>query len=372
MGRNDRHQQYRLFPVSTELAAAHSIDRAQAFSAPDPRGYPRLRFMGSKHRLLPWLEQILAEIPFESALDAFSGSGCVSYLLKTMGKRVVANDFLHFSSDFARATVENSAEMLEPADIEKLLSPHPRPQHFIEEEFRGIFYPDEDNRFLDNTWAHLPTLTEARRSLALAALYRACLKRQPRGVFTVSGLDRYDDGRRDLKLSLKEHFRESVDVFNALVFDNGMDNQAFCADVFELATPRVDLVYLDPPYVPRADDNCYIKRYHFLEGLATYWRGAEFFPGSKVKKLRKRYTPFSYRREAEAAFDRLFSRFRRSTIVLSYSSNGYPDLERLLELLRRYKAEISVFSESHRYHFGTHDGVSSERAVVDEYLVVAH
>ena len=41
--------------------------------------------------------------------------------------------------------------------------------------------------------------------LARAALIRSCLKKQPRGVFTVSGnLSRYDDGRRDLRDLLKE------------------------------------------------------------------------------------------------------------------------------------------------------------------------
>src|SRR5207237_3927019 len=119
------------------------------------------------------------------------------------------------------------------------------------------------------------------------------LKRQPRGVFSVSGLGRYDDGRRDLRLSLEQHFIESVEIFNRVVFDNGRDHVTTCADVFDLEPNSVDLVYLDPPYVPRSDDNCYIKRYHFLEGLATYWKGVEFHPSSKVKKLRKRYTPFS-------------------------------------------------------------------------------
>src|SRR5213075_2132444 len=126
-----------------------------------------------------------------------------------------------------------------------------------------------------------------------------------------------------------EHFLESVPLFNRLVFDSGRQHRVTCSDLFDLGKPVADLAYLDPPYVPRADDNCYIKRYHFLEGLSTYWRGVEFHPTSKVKKLRKRYTPFSYRREAEAAFDALFQRFSASTIVLSYSSNGYPDLERL-------------------------------------------
>ncbi len=132
---------------------------------------------------------------------------------------------------------------------------------------------------------------------------------------------------------------------------------------------RFDLVYLDPPYVPRADDNCYIKRYHFLEGLASYWEGVEFHPTSRVKKLRKRYTPFSYRREAESAFEALFARFSSSTIVLSYSSNAYPDLDRLVRLLGRHKSDVTVSEQPHRYHFGTHGAV--RRAVTTEYLLVA-
>jgi DNA adenine methylase/adenine-specific DNA-methyltransferase len=331
--------------------------------------YPKLRFMGSKHRLLPWIESVLAPLRFESALDAFSGSGCVSYLLKAMGKRVWSNDFLRFATDFARATVANSDETLDQFDLKSLMSESDGRPRFIEETFRGIFFSDEDNEFLDLVSANLPTFSPNHQALARASLYRACLKRQPRGVFTVSGLDRYDDGRRDLRMSLEEHFYESVDIFNRLVFDSARAHRVTCQDVFAIGEPLVDLVYLDPPYVPRADDNCYVKRYHFLEGLSNYWRDAEFHPGSKVKKLRKRYTPFSYRREAVAAFDRMFRQFRKSIIVLSYSSNGYPDLDVLVKLLHTYKANVEVRQEAHRYHFGTHGAV--RRALVDEYLIVA-
>jgi len=338
-------------------------------SAARYRAYPQLRFMGSKHRLLGWIERVLGQLEFETALDAFSGSGCVSYLLKTMGKSVHANDFLRFARDLASATVVNSSETLSEDDVALLLSPAPARRRLVEQTFRGIFFPDDDNRFLDQAWAHLPALSEAKRSLALAALYRSCLKRQPRGVFTVSGFGRYDDGRRDLRLSLREHFVESVEVLNPLVFDNRRSHRATCSDVFALELPEPpDLVYLDPPYVPRADDNCYIKRYHFLEGLSSYWDGVEIHPTSKVRKLRKRYTPFSYRREAEGAFARLFERFAESVVVLSYSSNGWPDLPRLVEIMGRYKASVAVHEEEHRYRFGTHRAVA--RARVTEYLIV--
>lgn len=331
--------------------------------------YPQLRYMGSKHRLMPWLHDVLREIEFDSALDAFSGSGCVSFLLKTMGKRVWSNDFLRFATDIAEATVVNSHHLLDQDDVSRLLRPAPRRRRFIETHFRGIFYSDSDNAFLDQVYSRLADVDPAKRSLVLAALYRSCLKRVPRGVFTVAGADRPSDGRRDLRLSLQEHFLESVDVFNALVFDNGHRHVATNADVFNLDARGCDLVYLDPPYVPRADDNCYIKRYHFLEGLSTYWEGAEFHPSSKVRKLKKRHTPFSYRREAVTAFERLFDQFGGATIVLSYSSNGYPDLDILLRTLERTKSHVDVSERPHRYHFGTHRGV--RRALTTEYLVIA-
>ena len=89
---------------------------------------------------------------------------------------------------------------------------------------------------------------------------------------------------------------------------------------------------------------------------------------TRVKKIEKPFTPFGYRDRAIDAFDRLFHLYRNSTIVLSYSSNGYPDLEVIETLLRKYKPSITTFERPHRYHFGTHSAV--QRASVREYLIV--
>lgn len=347
------------------------IERRRAPSLPERvRDYPQLRFMGSKHRLLPWLHEILSQVRFDTALDAFSGSGCVAYLFKSMGKEVATNDFLHFASLLSAALVENFEETLTTKDIERLLAVPSRHESFIEETFQGIFFTPEDLRFLDQIWANLRKLRDPhRKAIALAALIRSCVKRQPRGVFTVAGdPERYKDGRRDLRLSLKDHFVEQVEVFNRGVFDNGRSNRAFCGDVFDVSPKGFDLVYMDPPYVPRSDDNCYVKRYHFLEGLSRYWEGVTLLENSRVKKIKKPYTPFSYRRDSLDAFDRLFSHFRRSTLALSYSSNGYPDLDVLVDLMHRYKKSVHVFEKEHRYHFGTHAAVN--RSVVSEYLIL--
>jgi adenine-specific DNA-methyltransferase len=347
------------------------FDRDRESPAPVPdrmRDYPEFRYMGSKNRLIPWVHDVLNKLDFETAADPFSGSGCVSYLLKTMGKRVVASDFLNFSTTIAKATVENSHYVIDGPVLKQLLKSSKRAPSFIEDTFFDIFYTRDDLRFLDRVSHNVDGLSNPHhQALAKTALIRSCLKKQPRGVFTITG-NRYDDGRRDLKLSIEEHFLEQVEKFNRVVFDNGRRHTVRQRDVFDIKPRGIDLVYLDPPYVPRADDNCYVKRYHFLEGLSCYWRGLEIMQETKVKKIQKKFTPFSYRRTAIEAFERLFHTYRNSKIVLSYSSNGYPDLPELESLLRRHKQKVEIYEKPHRYHFGTHKGV--ERAQVSEYLLV--
>ena len=332
--------------------------------------FPRFRYMGSKFRLLPWIHDTFQNLDFDTATDAFSGSGVVSYLLKAMGKQVRANDTLAFPSVLTAATVANTATRLNPEDLEVLLTSKARKadERFIRRTFEGIFYTPEELSFLDDLWAGIREMDSPfKRSVALAAILRSAIKRQPRGLFTVSDPGRYQDGRRDLKLTLREHFIEQVETYNAAVFSNGNRNSCTCGDVFDVK-PGSDLVYMDPPYVPLADDNCYIKRYHFLEGLACYWEGKELMMSSKVRKIVKPFTPFSYRHTAIDAFDRLFRHFADSTLVLSYSSNAYPDLDTLRALMGRYKRSVEVQEKTHRYHFGTHE--AAKRNVVQEYLII--
>lgn len=355
--------------VQPSLQLVYSRPEAVDIALPERfSNYPELRYMGSKHRLLPWIHGVLRTLDFETAADPFLGSGCVAYLLKCMGKRVIGSDFLNFPTVIAKAAIENNSHELDGPAMKRLLQPLRRRSQFIERTFNGIFYTRPDLQFLDRVCNNVERLdNEYRRALARAALIRSCLKKQPRGVFTFGGA-RYDDGRRDLKLSLEEHFLEQVAKFNSVIFNNGRRHTVRRGDVFDLPSRDVDLVYLDPPYVPRADDNCYMKRYHFLEGLSCYWQGVEIMAETKVKKIAKPFTPFSYRRTALDAFDRLFNVYRNSTIVLSYSSNGFPDCDELESLLGRYKKQVRRHEKPHRYHFGTHRGV--KRAQVQEYLLV--
>lgn len=329
--------------------------------------FPRIRYMGSKYRLVPHLLHTFQELGGSTALDGFAGSGVVSYALKAMGYRVISNDFLNFSSTISRATVANQSTVLESDEIEAICGPPADDRDFIRKTFDGLYFTAEDRAFLDSAWSHVDLLSGPKRDLAIAALVLAAARRQPRGVFTFTDL-RYDDGRKDLRLSLREHFRQAAEDYNRTVFDSGRPCAAICGDVFDLPAHPYDLVYLDPPYAPPRDDNCYIKRYHFLEGLAVYWRGQTILDHTRTKKLAKRYTPFSYKHSVVDALGRTFRRFSDSTIVLSYSSNAVPDAATIERLLREVKREVDVRAIGHRYSFGTHG--SAVRRDAAEYIFV--
>ena len=343
--------------------------RAGAPAAPGRVGeFPRLRYMGSKYRLVPHLGRVFAELGGRTAVDAFSGSGVVSYLLKTLGYQVTSNDFLTFPSVIARATVVNQDQVLTREEIDAICGPPADDRDFIQRTFQGLYFTDEDRRFLDSAWSHVDRMSGHKRDIAIAALVLAAARRQPRGVFTFTDL-RYDDGRRDLRLPVREHFRERAAEYNRVVFDGGRPCVALCGDVFALGPRPCDVVYLDPPYAPPRDDNCYIKRYHFLEGLSVYWRGQVIMEDTGTKKLAKRYTPFSYKHTVTGALQRLLEQFRDSAIVLSYSSNAVPDAPTIEALLRNVKDDVEVRLIDHTYTFGTHP--AARRRSAAEYLFIA-
>ncbi|CCQ44283.1 D12 class N6 adenine-specific DNA methyltransferase family protein [Pseudarthrobacter siccitolerans] len=326
--------------------------------------------MGSKYKLAPHLERAFADVGGSTFLDAFSGSGFVGYLAKAMGYSVASNDHLSFPSVIARAAIVNDSVRLSDETIDRITGPAADDRDFVQSTFENVFFTAEDRRFLDSAWSHIDSMVGPERDLALAALILSAARKQPRGVFTISGdLDHYNDGRRDLRLSLREHFRERAAEYNCAVFASEGDKVAYTGDVCDVPVKSFDVVYLDPPYAPPTDDADYTKRYHFLEGLSDYWVGREIMSWTKTKKLPKRHSLFANKRTIEGALEATLDRFRDSgAIVLSYSSNALPGEARLKEMLGEVKSSVEVRVIPHTYHFGTHS-TANRRSVV-EYLFI--
>lgn len=350
-------------------SAAKSINSHSFNSIND---YPSTRFMGSKEKILEHIWGIASKFDFNSALDLFSGSGVVSYMFKTKGKRVISNDYMHMSYAFTKALVENNSTIITTDDIETVLTPVKNQELFVTNKFKDLYYTETDNNFIDLIRGNLKLIDgEYKKHLLLSSLIRACLKKRARGIFTYTGF-RYNDGRKDLKLSLQEHFLNAVEVYNNAVFDNGCENISFNEDSLELDA-EADLIYMDPPYYSKYSDNDYIRRYHFVEGLARDWDGINFQEHTKTKKFKSYESPFRKKESTYNAFEHLIKKYSNKIVIISYSSNSLPSKEDLLEMLNRNFSNVEVHGIDYKYSFGNQSHkVGDNNNGASEYLFVAY
>lgn len=305
--------------------------------------------MGSKERLLPPLWAAIGRFAPACVLDLCSGSGVVSYMLKAQGCGVVANDQMAMANTIAAAVIANGTQRLGD-EVEAIAGAAPVQDGPIRRQYDELYFAAEDVAFLDAARVLVNALAGPKQCLARAALIRACVKRRPRGIFTYTG-HRYDDGRRDLRHSLREHFAAAAALMNAAVFDGPACSVTNVDLSVALPAADVDLVYLDPPYFSPLSDNDYGRRYHFVEALARDWQGVEVQEATKTRKLRNYPNPFRTAAGVEGVIDRVLDGYAQVPVVISYGSNSLPDAESLLAQIRRHGRRGEVVEVAHRYSF---------------------
>ena len=151
-----------------------------------PSRTPQTRYQGSKYKLLDWIWENIRQLEFESVLDAFGGSACVSHHLKGEGKSVTCNDILLCNYLCAVALVENDSKKLTHADVEFVLSKRDDVGYddFIARTFRGVYFTDEENSWLDVVAQNIPFLADRfRQAIAWYALFQSAISKRPYDLF---------------------------------------------------------------------------------------------------------------------------------------------------------------------------------------------
>ncbi|MGQ9585412.1 MAG: DNA adenine methylase [Anaerolineae bacterium] len=338
-------------------------------------GFPSTRYQGSKAKLVNWIWDQVADLDFESCLDAFGGTGAIAYRLKQEGKQVTYNDLLRFNYYIGLALIENSHVRLSPEEVDWLLRKHPGISYprFVQETFRDIYFTHEENAWIDQIIANVQQLTDPYKfALAFFALCQACIIKRPYNLFHRKNLylrfaevERSFGNKTTWDTPFDDWFRAFVNEANRAIFDNGWVNRALNFDAVDVPG-QYDLVYIDTPYISKrgvAVD--YLAFYHFLEGLTMYDRwGKHIDYRSKHRRLRPCRSEWTDRKRIYSAFDRLFQRFRRSILVVSYRSDGIPSEAELVSLLSQYKGHVRV------EHYGQYKYVLSTNSDSKELLLI--
>jgi hypothetical protein len=209
-------------------------------------------------------------------------------------------------------------------------------------------------------------------ALAFFALCQACIIKRPYNLFHRKNLyirfakvDRSFGNKTTWDTPFDEWFRIFTGEAHRAVFDNSQRNRALNLDAVDVPG-EYDLVYVDPPYISKRGVALdYMDFYHFLEGLTMYdeW-GQRIDHKSKHRRLKPQPSEWTDKNRIQAAFDRLFDRYQKSIIVVSYRSDGIPSESELVSLLRHYKRNVRV------EHFGQYKYVLSTGSESSEVLLI--
>jgi adenine-specific DNA methylase/DNA-binding XRE family transcriptional regulator len=339
--------------------------------------FPATRFQGSKLKLLNWIWENIQYLNFSSALDAFGGTGSVSYLLKTHSKIVTYNDALRFNYLIGKALIENSSVMLDANDLDFVLTKHPsiKYQSIVAGNFKNIYFTDEENHWIDYVAQNIMRIKNRyKQALAYFALFQSCIIKRPYNLFhrknlyvRLASVDRSFGNKTTWDKPFETHFLSFVKEANNAVFDNEQPCQALNENAFEIGNDY-DLVYIDTPYMNKQGVSVdYYDFYHFLEGLTFYneWVNQIDYE-SRHCRLKPRYSVWRDRKAIHQAFQRLFHKFRQSIIVVSYRNDGIPSEDELVKMLKEVKRKVTMIKYGPYKYVLSKNGESKEILLIGE------
>lgn len=321
--------------------------------------FPTTQYLGSKQKLVNW---VLENIPQgKTVFDAFSGSGIVSYNLKKIGKKVISNDVLYSSYLFAKSLVENDSTTLSHDEIDALFYENDTKSDYIERNFTDIFFTKDESVFLDNLHANIEEICDPyKKSIAYSAAVRTCIQKMPGGKFRANLLKyrntSFKHYRPKYARSIQKTYYDFLKMFNNAVFSNGLHNESYNMDIFNLVSEiSPDIAYYDPPYAGSGFD--YGRDYFFAELFTKDYGKIKTFKG--ITKSYDFGYPSNFNKSniSQSLTKLLEMSSHIPVLVFSYNNKSTPDMKTFVEILKSFRNEVKVKEKNYRYKTGNSKGL---------------
>ncbi|MFW9777582.1 MAG: DNA adenine methylase [Candidatus Heimdallarchaeota archaeon] len=328
-----------------------------------PSVFPPTRYQGSKYKLINWFLTIYKKYKFKTVLDAFGGTGVVSYMFKRMKKEVTYNDLLISNYFIGKALIENRGITFDVSDVGDIFKSQINHEYktIIQDNFRDIYYTDEENRQLDICVQNIiESMGEYKKALCFFALFQACLQKRPFNLFHRKNLylrqkdvNRSFGNKKTWDTPFEQLFIKALKQANKAIFDNNQNNQAVNCPVHDLLLPEegFDLIYLDPPYISHSGVGInYRDFYHFLEGICNYHHWLEMIDfQSKHKRLKVQKNGWVNKNRVEREFESVVAKFQDSIISISYRDPGIPSISTIQDIVSTYKNVVDIYTKDYCY-----------------------
>lgn len=341
-------------------------------------------YLGNKRKLLGLVRNALDSTGLTSGTfyDVFSGSTVVARMAKTLGYRVIANDWEPYSYLIGVAYIGNNQppsfskvgglenaistlNSLEP--LRGYIARHycPEDDESYDVDRERMFYTQGNGRRIDAireriaSWVADGLVDHNEEAVLLASLvYQSAYCSNTSGVF--KGFHRGWGGATG---TAWYRIRSRLTLSPVRFYDNGIDNKVYRANARDLLdVVESDVAYLDPPY----NQHQYGANYHLLNTIALWDKppigavfsvrdGANGKAAIRTDWRTERRSEYCYKSTAAEAFRELVMGLRTRFILVSYSTDGIIGFDELLEILSRRGALSVVTQRYKRYR------VSSQR-----------
>lgn len=320
--------------------------------------FPSTRYYGSKLRLIEWLNSSLEKLEYNSALDCFGGTGTVSLLFKYLDKDVTYNDALWSNQYVAKSILSEYSEVFDTNKIIDFFT-NVKPQvGVISKNFEGYYFTNLENNWIDGAISKIFMETDPQfKSDLMYCLFQASLQKRPFNLFHRKNLYLRENCQRNTKFgnwrTWERNFTEltsraAKDLSKAKNIRTGTVNVLPPTDASVLS-PGYDLVYIDPPYLKKtSNDLNYQDRYHFLEGLARYHDWSQLIDYQKKTRCilgREEIINWNIKSLFRDRLFDLINTHRNSTVVLSYETNGYPNVKELEKHFKSTFKDVSIVTQ---------------------------
>jgi adenine-specific DNA-methyltransferase len=341
-------------------------------------------YIGNKRKLLWLIAEAVGQTGVADGLfvDFFAGSSVVARLAKTLGYRVLANDWEPYARILNQCYIQCNimpgfaalggaartfALLNQVGPIEGYVARHlcPRDDARPDPATERMFFTHANGGKIDamreqiDRWEHTGALSADETAVLLAALvYAVSYTSNTSGVF--KGFHRGWGGQTGTALY---RILSRIELRPPVLHDNGQANRATGLDAQALAEAlrdageEVAIAYLDPPY----NQHPYGSNYHVLNTVVL-WDHPPLSPqitGRDKSAIRTdwrttRRSAYNYA-GALAAYDRLLQTIQARIILTSYSTDGNMPLREMLDCAARRGAIRVVTRPYKRYR------VSSQR-----------
>ena len=307
----------------------------------------KMRFIGCKTLLLDRIKEIIdRRAPkAKTFCDIFSGTATVARYFKQWYE-VTSNDLLFFSYVLQKGTVETDTSpdfnglkcigIDDPIDYfnnltDDNLESLPRERRFFQNTYAptgGRMYLNDKNAlridYARNTvedWKNTKRITDSEYYYLVASIIE--------GIPFVSNISG-TYGAFHKKWERRSY--KKFELFRLRITTNNKNNRCYNEDGVNLVKKiSGDILYIDPPYNARQ----YLPNYHVLETAAKY-----DFPEVKGVTAQRANdnckSKFCQKTNVVSAFDELIKNAKFQHIILSYSTDGLMNINKIEAIMKEY------------------------------------